>query len=157
MRISRAVYRQVYMRLVAFSFFFYEQTFSELLQASNTKCFCVIIWRIYTVDCFRKTPHLRYLKLFPICLCYLQLGEYWILMGIKLSISHKRSHPKVFYWKKCLKTFTKLTGKHLCRILFLIKLQACIYSYYVIPTMLFLLKISAHGLVNNFEIPLINL
>ena len=45
-------------------------------------------------------------------------------IGLRFICSHRSSRPEVFCKKGVPKNFAKFTGKHLCRSLFLTKLQA---------------------------------
>ena len=72
--------------------------------------------------------HLVILKSIVIIRMLLQ-GSHHIFCNQALNISAiysetRSSHPEVFCKRVVLKKFTKFTGKHLCRSIFLIKLQA---------------------------------
>ena len=86
-----------------------------------------------------KTPPLVFLTLFKLykwwqiaqSVSYTDDTEYWKALKEVLVHGRETSHkltqkqsPEVFFTKAVLKTFTIFTGKHLCWIFFLIKLQA---------------------------------
>ena len=76
-------------------------------------------FQLYSVVKMFKYQFCRNIKLnvqlHSVTLCYKPIGCESLL---------RSSHPEVFCKKGVLRNFAKFTGKHLCRSLFLIKLQA---------------------------------
>ena len=55
----------------------------------------------------------------------------------KPDFRKKERQPNEVFSKKVIKNFTKFTAKHLCRIIFLIRLQTCNFIKKEIPTQMF--------------------
>ena len=64
-------------------------------------CFCTYLWQLFKINFIRYEPFIAKL------------------------IRVRSSHQSSFIKKSVLKNFSKFTGKHLCRRLFLTKLKTC--------------------------------